>query len=316
MKQLLSKISVLLVLTLVFCVVFTSCNKDESPASPEPLSFKDYIAGGGTLLWSDEFDGTEINKDNWMVMGEDYPVADHGGYWIKDNVTVSDGYLKISAFFDGDYFYAGAINSQGRYPSKYGYYEIRCRLPEYYGLWSAFWMLPEDGAGYQSDENMQTKNTDKYGAEIDIFEAPFSPANQVQHTLHIGGDRGIQTFRYSNIETEKDEDNFYNSFHTYGLYWDENTYVFFIDGEVMWATDYDAHVSHAEEYLCVTLQAGGHVENGVPVTGHAFSTPWLASPEDPRNVFSDDNSFIVDYVRHYDLYDGPDAIPTDIDPGF
>ena len=47
------------------------------------------------LTWQDEFDGTELNKDNW---GFEWWVTERkGGYWHDDMVSVEDGNLVIRA---------------------------------------------------------------------------------------------------------------------------------------------------------------------------------------------------------------------------
>ena len=78
------------------------------------------------LVWSDEFDGTELNRNNWNV-----EVNGNGGgnnelqYYVDrtNNIQVSDGTLKITARkenYGGKSYTSGRINSKGKQEFKYG----------------------------------------------------------------------------------------------------------------------------------------------------------------------------------------------------
>ena len=84
-------------------------------------STKDVKADGEyQLVWSDEFDGTELNRNNWNV-----EVNGNGGgnnelqYYVDrtNNIQVSDGTLKITARkenYGGKSYTSGRINSKGK----------------------------------------------------------------------------------------------------------------------------------------------------------------------------------------------------------
>lgn len=118
---------------------------------------------GWRLVWSDEFDGTEIDSSKW-----EHEVNCWGGgnaeqqCYVADpkNSFVIDGKLHIVALEDNP---SGAIGGPGDdatvvnlpYSSarlrtinkgdfKYGRIEAKLQLPSGQGLWPAFWMLPTD----------------------------------------------------------------------------------------------------------------------------------------------------------------------------
>lgn len=61
---------------------------------------------------------------------------------------------------------------------KYGFYEIRCKLPEQPGWWAAFWL--------QSPCIGSTLNPEESGVEVDIMEN-FTRDGIVSHNNHWNG---------------------------------------------------------------------------------------------------------------------------------
>ena len=51
------------------------------------------------LVWSDEFDGTELDKSKWQYTW--WELERKGGFWHEDMVSVKDGNLVITtAYFE------------------------------------------------------------------------------------------------------------------------------------------------------------------------------------------------------------------------
>ena len=78
----------------------------------------------------------------------------------------------------------------------------------------------------------------------------------------------------------------YEEFNTYGLEWNENEYIFYINGVETFRTDFGG-VSQNEEYLILSVEMKG--ENGVP--------------SNRENVSGEETKFIVDYVKVYQYND-------------
>lgn len=106
-------------------------------------------AGGYTLKWSDEFNGTELDETMWNIEVD----ASGGGngelqYYCRKGVNVSGGNLHLVATrenYGGKSFTSGRINSKGKIFFTYGKIEARIKLPKTYkGLWPAFWMMGND----------------------------------------------------------------------------------------------------------------------------------------------------------------------------
>lgn len=252
------------------------------------------------LVWSDEFDGAEIDSTKWLVEGQGHEnnrIPRRGGYWSTDAVSVSDGFATISTYKGEDgFYYTGALNSQYKYESKYGYYEIRCKLPKAYGIWSAFWLMP---IGDEFEEGNGDGKT--AGNEIDVFEAPAYPREKVQQTVHIGG-YGAGQRTVTNVKWLVNElGDLYDDFHTYGVYWNEDIYIFYVDGKVVWKTDVSGHVSSIDEYMIISTEIGGKVgKDGIPKTAVAWGNPTMfKNPDTELNDWSKSAEFVIDYVRHY-----------------
>lgn len=251
------------------------------------------------LVFSDEFDGNAVNEANWTVEGKDAEggrIPRRGGYWTDEAVSVKDGNLTIKTYKAEDgHYYTGSLTSENKYENRFGYYEIRCKLPSAYGIWSAFWLMPSDGA-------FDTENPDATvaGAEIDVFEAPAYPKATVQQAVHIGG-YGKNHKSVFNVKwLVADFGDLYNEFHTYGVYWNKDIYIFYVDGEAVWKTDVSDNVSTLSQYMIISTEVGGKTVGGEPVPGVAWGNPVLfKSPDDELNDWSDSADFVVDYVRHY-----------------
>ena len=138
------------------------------------------------LVWSDEFDGSEINMDNWSY---DDPT---NGRWnqeiqsyTQNNAYIENGSLIIEARKEDitepsgeTYNYSSAkLITQGKQSWKYGKFEIRAKMPTGQGIWPAIWMMPEDEpfCGIWP----------KCG-EIDIMELLGHIPNKLHGTLHFG----------------------------------------------------------------------------------------------------------------------------------
>ena len=183
--------------------------------------------GAWQLVWSDEFNGTTLDTQKWHASGDGLR---RGGYWDANNAIVQDGVLRLRTDYQengrfGPGWYSGAIETSRLFEKKYGYFECRCICPGASGLWGAFWMFA-DGVGHVDGSGND-------GAEIDIFESP-SYANpnklmrdSVTHTIHFDGyGADHQSTFLGSYKAVKP----YSEFNTYGLEWNENECIFYING--------------------------------------------------------------------------------------
>ena len=263
-------------------------------------------------VWRDDFNGTELDTTKW---GSSWWVTERkGGYWHEDMVRVENGNLIISAqYFDeplenryydewhdeidfDEYkagWYTADVTTQGKYEQTYGYFEVRCILPAATGLWSAFWMM-----------NGQVVNVDgsgRDGTEVDVFESMYYKDNWWGNDGVISGivyDGYGPEMQNASIGKVFIENNPYEEYNTYGVEWNENEYIFYVNGYETGRLDAGG-VSQNPEYLLLSVEFAG--ENGVQNTdrhgtGEISKTPAENWPAE----------FKVDYVRCYQYIDKMD----------
>lgn len=246
-----------------------------------------------TLTFSDEFD-TELDRSVWSghYTYGNTSEARKGSYWNQYLAETKNGNLVIPVTYlsegiggKGAGWYSAGIDTDSDAPNgfsqKYGYFECRCILPKGFGIWSAFWMMNE--GVYQEN------GTGTDGTEIDIMESPYYGEfleNRVSANLHFDGYNdahqkwGAKEFLL--------EGNPYEEFNTYAVEWNENEYIFYINGKEACRTDFGG-VSQEPEYLILSVEMSG--ENGMPDSD-------VNIPDNGEGC-----EFIVDYVRTYQYTD-------------
>jgi beta-glucanase (GH16 family) len=252
-------------------------NRHAVPAPPDPVPAAPPLppAPEGSewrLTFEDDFDGKSIDGGKWRVFDK-YPRK--GGFWMKDCVELDgNGKLVISVDRDNDPVTSeprkvgGSLESRGRFEQRYGYFVCRYR------------MLRQNGRGYhcafwlQSETTGSEENGGRDGTEVDIIEK-FKTDDHVQHALHWDGYGDAHKcskliFPWPGIK---------KGFHTYGVVWSPEEYVFYIDGVETWRTSAGG-VSQVPAYLKLSLE---------------FSEGWNGRINDARLP----DEFVVDWVKCY-----------------
>ena len=174
-----------------------------------------------TLVWSDEFDGTEINTDYWTFEtgSGGWGNNELQNYTNGDNAEIVDGKLIITARKENEFQVAGSYTStrmisKGKKEFTYGRMEVRAKLPSGTGIWPAIWML---------GGNISTEGWPACG-EIDIMEYVGYQPDVVHATVHTSSGFGANGNGSSkSLGTAEEE------FHIYGLIWDAKEMIFYID---------------------------------------------------------------------------------------
>lgn len=240
-----------------------------------------------TLVWADEFDGTQLDPSRWSFQVGDGCDIDLCGWgnnelqWYQpQNVTVSGGFLTITArpeSVGGRSYTSARIRTLGKGDWRYGRIDVRARLPTGRGLWPAIWMLPSEN---------------RYGGwaasgEIDIVELVGHEPDRVHGTLHYGGEWPDNV--YSGAPFVLQTGSFADRFHTFTLEWEEGVFRWYVDG-VHYQTQTDWYSSGAP--YPAPFNQPFHLVMNVAVGGD-----WPGSP-DARTVFP--QSMVVDFVRVYE----------------
>jgi beta-glucanase (GH16 family) len=204
---------------------------------------------GYSLVWNDEFDGTELSSDwTFEVAGPGFVNNELQNY-VKGNdvAEVSNGTLKINLYKDGNDIKSARIYAKRNQGWKYGYIEASIKLPEGKGTWPAFWMMPVNFTSWPGD------------GEIDIMESVGYDLNVVVSTIHCNkynnGGTAIESARTS-VATA------YSEFHKYALEWTADKMVFYVDGKQLLTynndgTGKDAWPFDSPFYVILNLAWGG-----------------------------------------------------------
>ncbi len=237
----------LLLASLLLITLLPSCGE---PRETREINGKTY-----ELTFSDEFEGDKLNKKKWELCPE-WDRQDAGGRWDHDMTSVRDGHLVLTASMEDGTPVSGAVRTKGLFSQCQGYFEASMQLQHAPGFWGAFWLMDP----LMKDEK---GNGAVDGAEIDIMESYDAFSGGINHAIHWDGyGPDHQSESYSRHRTA-----LYEGFHTYALEWTETEYIFYIDGEEIWRTDYPG-ICENELYLKLTIEfgswAGSYDESQLP----------------------------------------------------
>jgi beta-glucanase (GH16 family) len=194
-----------------------------------------------------------------------------------DPFKVKDGVLSIiamrtppqlrDALFNNEYT-SGILTTQGSFAQKYGYFEIRSKVPAGVGVWPAFWMLADDGG---------------WPPEIDVLEGRGEKPGDLVMTTHwrIPSTQKIQSCGFDFAVGDAS-----STFHNYGVLWEEDRLVYFIDRKPV--SDIKVPIGFDDPmYLIVNLAIGSKFFVGVgPVD--AQSPPSVAFEIDRISAYQID----------------------------
>ncbi|KQT59896.1 hypothetical protein ASG52_19345 [Methylobacterium sp. Leaf456] len=159
--------------------------------------------------------------------------------------SVTDGVLTIRAWplsvperraAQGLSYASGMLTTHGSFAFRYGYAEIRARMPRGKGLWPAFWLLARAGG---------------WPPEIDVLEVYGDRTTTLDVTLHTNeGGRHRQEQRKVPVPDLSE------AFHTYAVTWTSESIVWSFDGAPVFAAATPADL-HQPMFLLLNLAVGG-----------------------------------------------------------
>ena len=220
-------------LTVCLCVLATCAAAIGQDSTPVGNQYK--------LVWSDEFEGEKLDPAKWDYRGLG-PRRDAVN--VKDTVSLDgDGHLVLTTKRSGEEYHTAMIGTQGIFETTFGYFECRVKLQQQVGHWSAFW-LQTPTMGQHIGEPATA------GSEIDIFEYLRREGDLVHHNLHWDG----YGEHHKHAGTDVRVPGLGEGWHTFGLLWTENEYVFYINGQETWRST--RGVSHRAQYIILSLEVG------------------------------------------------------------
>jgi beta-glucanase (GH16 family) len=239
------------------------------------------------LVWSDEFNGTLIDQNNWT-----FDIGNGSRGWGNNeleyytsrpqNIYVTNGLLHIVAqkeSYSGYNYTSARLETKGLFSRKYGRFEFYAKLPQGQGFWPAFWMMPQDSVygGWAAS------------GEIDVMENKGSNPTKVMGTIHFGGRHPHQAQSYGPSYTFPSGDSVTN-FHLYALEWTAGSIRWYVDNrlyqtQTSWWSSGGSYPAPFDQpfYLIINLAVGGNF-GGNPDGTTAFP-----------------GEMQIEYVRAYDF---------------
>lgn len=229
------------------------------------------------LLFEEHFDGDQLNTAIWNYeLGDGCPNLCGWGnnerqIYTKDNVSIRDGNLVITASHDGKVYTSGKINTKDNVEFQYGTIEVRAKLAVGEGIWPAIWMLSHD---------ISEKGWPLAG-EIDIMEYVGKTPHEIHNTLHTADSYG-QSKNTKVTFNEAIED----GFHVYKAHWTKDFIKFYIDDVLTYT--FSPELKNEQTwpfdkpfYLLLNLAVGGN----------------FGGPQVDDSIFPQE--FLIDYVKVY-----------------
>lgn len=282
-----------------FVMVLSSCNESPFPNDVPPCE-QSVELENFELVWSDEFEGTELDTSKWsyrigdgcddvpLACGAFDSVATDRCQWGNNekqyytdrpkNVRVEDGKLFITAVrepqpFRGYRYTSARIRTLNKGDWKYCRIDARAKMPIGQGYWPAIWMLSSER---------------RYGGwpcsgEIDIMEYLGNNPFEILSTIHFG----TSYWKFISNYFREPGFNFAEDFHTFTLVWDESCMRFFVDNQQV-GDPFSPSSTLPQTY---PFQEKFHLIMNVAVGGNLPGDPT------PATVFP--QSMEVDYVRVY-----------------
>ncbi len=233
---------------------------------------------GFDLVWADEFDEPQINRENWI-----YEIGDNGWgnqelqYYTErlDNSRIQDGQLIIEARkenFNGAPYTSARMITRDLQEFTYGRVDVRAVLPEGQGIWPAIWML---GAKF-------TEVGWPACGEIDIMELVGHEPSTVHGTAHWGP-QGQSFSQNKGQSTVLTEGKFSDQFHVFSILWEPDRIIWLLNDEEFFRlnkSDVNGTYPFNEPFFfLLNIAVGGQ---------------WPGNP-DETTVFP--QQMIVDYIR-------------------
>ena len=246
---------------------------------------------GYRLVWSDDFNTENIDSDKWNFYALMAPRSDLKLYSDERAVETGNGTVTLKADYDeAEEVYTSnlSLTTKNAMAFKYGYVEMRAKLPFGAPAFPSFWM-------------QSTRRATNVMGEVDMLEHFGLNEPTIQtgiHKWHADGSHDVNngagkiaTYTFANPTVASD-------WHTYGLLWTETELKFLVDGVVYHTIDITDNFGAGDmecfqDYAYLIMNNYIYTEAGIGDPDDAWKA---AVPED----FEDGPiEYVIDYVRLY-----------------
>lgn len=196
------------------------------------------------MVFADEFNTKQIDSTKWMTEYFPHASTDEEGklatYQLKDDSlrlyidknkpNYYSTTMQVSSLqtFEKNLLHPGVgttnvtdVETTDLFACKYGYFEMRAKLPDCDGGGHVAWWL----VGTQDDAQTDGTGSVQTG-EIDILETTFDSPNTYSPKVHKWTDTNLTEFE-ENVTLEGD---YTGTYHTYAMNWTPEGITFYVDG--------------------------------------------------------------------------------------
>jgi beta-glucanase (GH16 family) len=252
---------------------------------------------GWELTFHDEFDGPKLNDWYWYPAyrsGRKIYFKQHNikSRWqdLAVNYVIEDGVLKlrldenlparskrdekcVSSIQTSDHRFGETTKEyqvMDKFAQKYGWFEIRSRMPKGAGLHSAFWLLHSGPNDQEYTPEGRRRQVGEGVVEIDIFEQPGATVEQQINEFNVHFTKNGHYRCPMGFDPSLD-------FHVYALEWNEGELIWYIDGKKVHT--YTGETPQKKMFILLGLYQG------------------IFGAADPNMPYPRD--FEIDYIRVY-----------------
>ncbi|MBQ2676305.1 MAG: glycoside hydrolase family 16 protein [Clostridia bacterium] len=237
------------------------------------------------LKFIDDFDGDELNLDNWTVYNQIYNSWEEQAN-IPENVYVKDGSLFIKGTRDDkvhhahhDYFednesdlIGGSVRSDNKVEFCYGRLEIKAKYPYSYGMWPCFWTMGTDRGwpwGGEIDiaefvggvDQWNNYRDDEYSCGLHWADPDTTPEDAWSGKGHLATSIGKLKMSRDLPNVPERTARLNDDWHIYGLEWTKDKMICYFDdvkvGEIDITDPTMRFAFHRNHYIILNFGMGG-----------------------------------------------------------
>jgi len=212
------------------------------PATPQPT----VPPAGYQLAFEDDFLGTSLDTTKWTALSG--PRRDAVN--TPAAVSVANGLLTLTTYTQAGVHKTGFVTTEGAFAARYGYFEARIRFHDAPGGWCAFW-ISAHSVDLGGDPTVN-------GDEIDVVEHRVTDpggwtelADMVALNVNWNG-YGPGKMTAQLVAHLPDNSKVQGQWHTYGVLWTSDAYVYYVDGTAIWRPQ--APISQIAEDVRLTCE--------------------------------------------------------------
>lgn len=264
---------------------------------PVTLNIRKNMIDDYKLVWSDEFNGTTVDTNKWSFVPHMREQTHLKLRHDESAVTVENGSMNLIAgrIDDENYWTNTSLTTSETMVFKYGYLEMRAKVPFGRPAFPSFWMK---SSSYDANEPLIT-------AEVDMFEHFCDKGDDYLQTGvhkwytdgtgdHFVGPQ-IGKFNFGSKELAE-------QWHTYSLLWTEESMNFMVDGKTYHTIDITSNgdfgnrndgMGAFHDYFYIIFNNYVHTSDG---SEEGNKDEQNAKPTDQFPI-----NYEIDYVRLYQI---------------